>query len=65
MPIPHEFEGGATMADHIGPEDRLCRWCGEEVEHTNHKNADSTDYFDTDTVFDRMRADGSIAPKVG
>lgn len=61
----HEFLGGAVLDDSVGPDDRYCFYCGETEEHDHHKDKDGKPYFDTDTDIDRMRADGTIAPRCG
>jgi hypothetical protein len=57
----HEFAPGGRHHDHV-PEENCCASCGEGEEHAYHKDENGEPFFDTDTIFDRMRADGSIAP---
>jgi hypothetical protein len=59
----HEFLPGGRHHDHV-PEDDCCASCGEGEGHANHKNEDGSSFCDTDTIFDRMRFDGSIAPRI-
>jgi hypothetical protein len=54
----HEYyPGDPTYGDRCGQ-------CGQIPDHIDHKDIDGSNYYDTDTYIDRMRADGSIAPKM-
>jgi hypothetical protein len=59
----HEFAPGGRHHDDV-EEDDCCRRCGEGEAHESHRDEDGAPYLDTDTVFDRMRFDGSVAPKM-
>lgn len=58
----HEFRPGGRHIAEI-EEDNCCASCGEGEEHASHKDENGDPYYDTDTVIDRMRADGSVVPK--
>lgn len=59
----HEFQPGGRWIDEI-EEDDCCFYCGQSALHENHCDPEGDRYVDTDTVFDRMRADGSVAPRM-
>jgi hypothetical protein len=63
MEKPHEFAPGGRHHDHV-EEDDCCCYCGEGEAHENHKDESGEPYFDTDTAADRMRFNGSVAPRI-
>lgn len=57
----HEFTPGGRHMDEVEETD-CCFYCGEGEAHWHHHDDSGFPWQDMNSVFNRMRADGSLAP---
>ena len=56
----HEYEPGGP--EDGGQDSGRCRHCGEDEAHWHHHDDSGFPWQDMNSVFNRMRADGSLSP---